>query len=645
MKDREITNFTRNGKSLTRVRQGKFKGGVMEKISKIKSNTVNQCLNWRDILVCMDFNNGIFNKVAEFRRKFSRVFMLSFIDKESLRFNILEEIQEENAYQHVLMIAEILLAPLYKKADGKSEYMIGSVKDLLIAAILHCLCSDYSDKSMYGVLSFLSGAGRENGNSDISVFVFKDMIDSVYCSNEIKEIIRNAIKRINCLSKKEKKYVFLQALNALKIFEEPIMRLLSSSSDFCLNDFKKFNRPISLFVEFSPLNYKAFSPYFEIILKMIKYSLSEIEDRLLILNSKCKTAGKSVKSFEFLDNMDNEPSSLKSRDDFLFECSETTKPKQESRRWFEIPDEAYMASQDMEPIFISTIPDNDELEQRKKEKLKSKEMELIKYEDILNVNLFFNKEINEQINKLENILNEKNFIDIKERFKKKNQICGIVCMIFGEPGTGKTEMVLQLAKKTKRDLLKVDLSVIRKRYVGQSEKAIKNLFSEYKKLYDNSDIAPILFINEADGIFQKRIGNIDNEANTTLALDFNTIQNMILDKLECFEGIMIGTSNFIQNMDEALDRRILYKINIAKPDKHTQKEIWKKKIPELDDMTAEKLTDKFDFTGGIINNIAKKIDINALLFGENVNYENLEKLCKTEFNIKKKETVIGFCSK
>jgi SpoVK/Ycf46/Vps4 family AAA+-type ATPase len=187
----------------------------------------------------------------------------------------------------------------------------------------------------------------------------------------------------------------------------------------------------------------------------------------------------------------------------------------------------------------------------------------------------------------------------------------------------------------------VDLSIIRKQLVGESEKAINELFSLYKKLYERKTITPILFINEADGLFQKRISDINGSSNSTLALDFNTIQNMLLDKLEDFEGIMIGTSNFITNMDEALDRRILYKVNFAKPNKDTQKKIWKSRLPELSSKDINELVSNFDFTGGIINNIFKKSQINYILYGEEANYMNLEKLCKMEF-VGKKEIKIGF---
>ena len=274
---------------------------------------------------------------------------------------------------------------------------------------------------------------------------------------------------------------------------------------------------------------------------------------------------------------------------------------------------------------------------------KIKDMEFIPYKKIPPRDLFFNYDLQDSISTLENILQGEKYNGIKDRFNEKGMTCGIICMLFGDPGTGKTEAVMQLARKTGRNLLKVDISVIRKRYVGKSEKAVKNMFSSYKEIYEKSDTAPILFINEADGIFQKRTGDIEGSPNKTLALDFNTIQNMLLDKLECFEGILIGTSNFIENMDDAFNRRILYKVNFDKPDKETQKSIWRNKLPELSGQIIDELVNNFSFTGGIINNIIKKKEIDYILYGEEATYANLEKLCRMEFQANPGKK-IGFCS-
>jgi hypothetical protein len=598
---------------------------------------VSYCLNWRHSLICIDLNSEMFNMAAGFRHGFSHIFKLSLNDKNALKFNILDEIPEQSAYQSASMIADVFLTQIEPKADFRSNLIIDKAKDLLTAAILHCKCSDYRDKSMYGVLSFLLLAGKENGNIEQNISFFDCIIDSIHCSNEIHKLICDIVMGLKCITKNKFQYIFNYVLKSLKIFEDPIIQNLTSSSDFCINDFKAFDRPISLFITIPSSYFERFFVYFASLLNMLYYSITDdkmkdsniLKNPILILldeylnnknyfknihndycsditlcYSKFNSTDIKNKSFEFLYRNDKE-SLPKKRNDLLLECVNTTMPDLESKKWFHIPEEVYMSENSIiEPLFTSSIPDENDLkeiymnhfDQENNEK-KYKDMEFINYRNINDIDLFFNKELTEHIDKLESILQLDKYNEIKKRFIAIKQNCGIICMLFGEPGTGKSEVVLQLAKKTKRNILKVDLSIIRKRYVGESEKAINKMFSSYKDIYGTSDIAPILFINEADGVFQKRLSNIEDSTNPTLALDINTIQNLLLDKLECFEGIMIGTSNFIENMDGAFDRRILYKINFSRPESETQKKIWKKRLPELNGKIIEKQDNKYNFTG------------------------------------------------
>ena len=637
-------------------------------------NPISTCLNWQDNLICVDLNGKMLDIAAGYRNTFSRILRLSPVDKETLNFNVLDEITGERAFRDASMIADILLEQADLEADNRSKHWVEIAKDLLTGVILHCKCSEYRDKSMCGVLSILLRESGKCADDDNGTHFFHSMIDFKHCSDEIHEIIRNVVLRFNNLHHDKKKYVLSLVLNSIKIFDDPFMRRFSSTSDFCLYDFNIMYKPISLFITIPFSGLEMFYPYIKIIISMMQ-NIRLQRPTLLFLDECLKAKFQSNSIDDYCDNITvrfykfnlfkkkslfyhflcgkklNRPA-LHGRSDYLYECAETIKPIPESRQWFHIPEEAYMCSEDViEPIFVSKVPNDDDIgadpesfsdnNLKKREENKLKDMELIKHEKIAHIDLFFNNELNESINELENILQIDNYNYIKNRFIKRGRKCGVICMLFGEPGTGKSEIVLQLAKKTKRDLLKVDLSVIRKKFVGSSEKAINRMFFEYKSVFEKSDTVPILFINEADGFFQKRIGDIAGSANKTLAFDFNTIQNMLLDKLECFEGILIGTSNFIENMDDAFDRRILYKVNFDKPDRNTQKLIWKNKLPELNDETVEKLTANFNFSGGIIDNIVKKHDINFILSGDETNYNNLEKLCKMEFKIKKVKS-IGF---
>lgn len=71
-------------------------------------------------------------------------------------------------------------------------------------------------------------------------------------------------------------------------------------------------------------------------------------------------------------------------------------------------------------------------------------------------------------------------------------------------------------------------------------------------------MAPILFFNEADAILNKR-RKIESSSDQML----NSMQNILLQYLEDFEGIFMATTNYINNLDDAFDRRIFIKKHLS----------------------------------------------------------------------------------
>jgi SpoVK/Ycf46/Vps4 family AAA+-type ATPase len=123
----------------------------------------------------------------------------------------------------------------------------------------------------------------------------------------------------------------------------------------------------------------------------------------------------------------------------------------------------------------------------------------------------------------------------------------------------------------------------------------------------------------------------------------NTVQNIILQEMENLCGIMIATTNLSQNMDNAFERRFLYKITFDKPSVESRKGIWNSLLPELPDDKAKELSRKFELSGGHIENIARKIEVDAIINGVGLSMDTLVQYCKDEiqsgFNPEKK---IGF---
>jgi SpoVK/Ycf46/Vps4 family AAA+-type ATPase len=200
--------------------------------------------------------------------------------------------------------------------------------------------------------------------------------------------------------------------------------------------------------------------------------------------------------------------------------------------------------------------------------------------------------------------------------------------ILWSSGTGKTETVLQIARKTGRDILQIDIAGMRDKYVGESEKNIKAVFQRYRDICKNSDVIPILFFNEADGIFGKR--STSNSINPSVTKMDNAMQNIILQEIEDLEGILIATTNLTCNLDSAFERRFLYKVEFAKPSEEAKRAIWQSMLPTLSESDIAMLATKYDFSGGQIENISRKQTVEEILTGEELNINRIVEFCNAE---------------
>lgn len=188
-------------------------------------------------------------------------------------------------------------------------------------------------------------------------------------------------------------------------------------------------------------------------------------------------------------------------------------------------------------------------------------------------------------------------------------------LFYGLPGTGKTELVKQIAKLHNRTLLQVDIAAIKNMWVGESEKNLKRVFREYHYALKYYEIPPILFFNEADGILGER-----KHVNTSVDQMNNAMQNILLQELEDFQGIFIATTNLIDNIDGAFDRRMLYKLNFQNPDQETRLRILRKEFADLPDSLLADISRKYSLSGGQIQNIKKKFLVDSILFAEAIDF-------------------------
>ena len=254
--------------------------------------------------------------------------------------------------------------------------------------------------------------------------------------------------------------------------------------------------------------------------------------------------------------------------------------------------------------------------------------------------LFFNTSEQEQIERLTSLLSTDNLPSIQQRLAEQGMRKGFACLFYGAPGTGKTETVLQIARQTGRDLMQVDIAGLRDKWVGESEKNIKEVFARYRKLCKESEVMPILFFNEADAIINKRTENVEHSVDK---MD-NAMQNIILQEIEDLEGILIATTNLTSNLDKAFERRFLYKVEFHKPDTEVKAKIWRSMLKDISIDEARQLASHFDFSGGQIENIARKRTVDYILSGKFASLDEIETYCQTELlnNKNERRHIAGF---
>lgn len=252
---------------------------------------------------------------------------------------------------------------------------------------------------------------------------------------------------------------------------------------------------------------------------------------------------------------------------------------------------------------------------------------LIKHTEVQRKSLFYSATMEQQVAELESLLMPGKYDQVVNRMKKRGFRQGFACLFYGAAGTGKTETVYQLARHTGRDIMLVDVPQIKSKWVGDSEKNIKAVFDRYREAVKRSKLAPILLFNEADAVISTRKSGAENAVDKME----NAIQNIILQEMESLEGIMIATTNLEQNFDSAFERRFLYKLRFERPTPETRAKIWRTMIKGLNKRDSLQLAQKFDLSGGQIENVARKWTINDILFGSSgKRLDTLIDYCKAE---------------
>ena len=201
---------------------------------------------------------------------------------------------------------------------------------------------------------------------------------------------------------------------------------------------------------------------------------------------------------------------------------------------------------------------------------------------------------------------------------------GVTALFFGQSGTGKTIAAMGIAHALGTQLLRVDLSRVVSKYIGDTEKNIDRIFN------DAQESGSAILFDEAESLLGKRSevkDAHDRYANIEVAY--------ILQRMEAHEGLVILTTNLRQNIDAAFLRRLRFIVEFPRPDANAREQIWRFCLPTdshaLNDSDFRQLARKIDLTGGHIRQITLRAAFIAVAAGSRIGLAHIVDATRAEF--------------
>jgi hypothetical protein len=178
---------------------------------------------------------------------------------------------------------------------------------------------------------------------------------------------------------------------------------------------------------------------------------------------------------------------------------------------------------------------------------------------------------------------------------------GVPALFVGPSGTGKTMAAQVIARSLGLDLYRVDLAGVVNKYVGETEKRLREVFDACEHS------GALLFFDEADALFGARMQVKD--AHDRFA---NIETNYLLQRIESFDGVAILATNRRNDIDQAFVRRLRFVIEFLPPRPEERLALWRWALPPrspagdelLDDIDWSLLAERLQMTGAEIKNTA-----------------------------------------
>lgn len=228
------------------------------------------------------------------------------------------------------------------------------------------------------------------------------------------------------------------------------------------------------------------------------------------------------------------------------------------------------------------------------------------------------------------------FNRVADELAKHGMRGGVTVLLYGPPGTGKTEFVRQLARITGRNILQVDCAKLDASYYGEKPRNLRDFFRLARYASAISQLVPIVFVDEADGLFGRRV-----EVQKASDKEESTSTSIILEEMNTFCGILIAATNHITTIDPAMYRRFLMKIEFPVPGRDVLARIWRAKLPWITSEDAEALAERFPLSGGIIDNVAALCLLERIIDGKTPTLDQILRHC-AEQDGKERPAPIGF---
>lgn len=202
------------------------------------------------------------------------------------------------------------------------------------------------------------------------------------------------------------------------------------------------------------------------------------------------------------------------------------------------------------------------------------------------------------------------------------RVQGSLILLEGPPGCGKTIIARYLASLLDKGIMEVDLSKFGSTQPGENERKIEQIFSDGKERHKT------IFLDEADAILWDR-----SRAGADSMWMVSVIDKLLIE-LGRYPYLAILASNRAEMLDTALERRIIARIRVNKPEQPERLRIWKSKIPakyplKLSQIQLQHLSD-YKLTGAEIENAIIKETQAAILEGRKPHYDSLCNVAKLQ---------------